>query len=56
MKLLEYQAKALMEKFGVPTMKGAVVSVPEEAAAKIADAGLTYPVVVKAQEIGRAHV
>jgi succinyl-CoA synthetase beta subunit len=49
MKLLEYQAKALMEKCGIPTMKGAVVSRAEEAADKIAAAGLQYPVVVKAQ-------
>jgi len=49
MKLLEYQAKALMEQFGIPTMKGAVVDEKGQAVARIKEAGLSYPVVIKAQ-------
>jgi succinyl-CoA synthetase beta subunit len=49
MKLLEYQAKAVMEQFGIPTMKGAVVEEKGRAAAKIKEAALSYPVVIKAQ-------
>ena len=49
MKLLEYQAKAVFEKFGVPTMRGCVVDDASRAEAEIAAAGLSYPVVVKAQ-------
>jgi succinyl-CoA synthetase beta subunit len=49
MKLLEYQAKAVMEQFGIPTMKGAVVEETGKTAAKIREAGLSYPVVIKAQ-------
>jgi succinyl-CoA synthetase beta subunit len=49
MKLLEYQAKAVMEKFGIPTMRGAVIEEKGQAAAKIKEAGLSCPVVIKAQ-------
>jgi succinyl-CoA synthetase beta subunit len=49
MKLLEYQAKALMEKFGIQTMKGAVIEEAGCAARAVKEAGLSYPVVIKAQ-------
>ena len=49
MKLLEYQAKQLFEKYGLAVQKGCVVgdlaSLPETVKA----AGLAYPVVIKAQ-------
>lgn len=49
MKLLEYQAKELFDRFGIAVKKGVVVddlaTIPE----KIHAAGLTYPVVIKAQ-------
>ncbi len=49
MKLLEYQAKEIMEKFGVPTMKGIVIDELEGIPEKIETACLQYPVVIKAQ-------
>jgi succinyl-CoA synthetase beta subunit len=49
MKLLEYQAKALMEQFGIPVMKGLVIEKRGTAAGAIRKAGLSYPVVIKAQ-------
>jgi succinyl-CoA synthetase beta subunit len=49
MKLLEYQAKAVMEQFGIPTMKAAVTDGAERVGDKIREAGLAYPVVIKAQ-------
>jgi len=49
MKLLEYQAKAVFDAYGIPTMKGIVLDNQEDVAAKIAAAGLNYPVVLKAQ-------
>jgi succinyl-CoA synthetase beta subunit len=49
MKLLEYQAKAVMEKFGIQTMKGAVIEEAGCAARAVKKAGLSYPVVIKAQ-------
>jgi succinyl-CoA synthetase beta subunit len=49
MKLLEYQAKALMDQFGVPTMKGIVVAKTGAVVEEIQQAGLHYPVVIKAQ-------
>jgi succinyl-CoA synthetase beta subunit len=49
MKLLEYQAKTVMERFGVPIMRGVVIDDPETAAETIRKANLTYPVVIKAQ-------
>jgi succinyl-CoA synthetase beta subunit len=49
MKLLEYQAKAVMKQFGIPIMKGVVIEDALNIAEKIRAADLTYPVVVKAQ-------
>ncbi|MDR2246685.1 MAG: acetate--CoA ligase family protein [Treponema sp.] len=49
MKLLEYQAKTLLERVGIPTMKGVVVGESGGIADTIRKAGLSYPVVVKAQ-------
>lgn len=49
MKLLEYQAKELFERFGIPTMTGAVLDSTQDVAQKIEGAGLEYPVVLKAQ-------
>ena len=49
MKLLEYKAKELFDKYSVPTMNGCVIDAPENMAAEIEKAGLSYPVVVKAQ-------
>ena len=48
MKLLEYKAKELFERCGIPTMRG-VVDDPETIGSAIERAGLQYPVVVKAQ-------
>ncbi len=49
MKLLEYQAQGIFEKFDIPTMRGVVIDSGEGIAEKIAEAELSYPVVVKAQ-------
>lgn len=49
MKLLEYKAKELFDKYSVPTMNGCVIDATENMAAEIEKAGLSYPVVVKAQ-------
>ncbi|MDR0656092.1 MAG: aldehyde dehydrogenase family protein, partial [Treponema sp.] len=49
MKLLEYQAKDIIDKFGIQTMKGTVIEKAETAAAAIKDAKLLYPLVIKAQ-------
>ena len=49
MKLLEYKAKELFDKYGLPTMPGIVVNSKENVAEKIAQGGLSYPVVLKAQ-------
>jgi succinyl-CoA synthetase beta subunit len=49
MKLLEYKAKELFDRYGLPTMKGTVIDTKDGVAEKIAGAGLTYPVVLKAQ-------
>ena len=49
MKLLEYQAKELFDKYGLRTQKGTVLSEKAGAAEKVAAAGLAYPVVLKAQ-------
>ena len=49
MKLLEYKAKELFDKYGVPTMNGCVIDSSENMEEEIAKAGLSYPVVVKAQ-------
>ena len=53
MKLLEYQAKAVFERYGIPVQKGVVIDAREGAEAKIRAADLRFPVVIKAQvEIG----
>jgi succinyl-CoA synthetase beta subunit len=49
MKLLEYQAKAVFEKYGIPIQKGIVVDTVERADEKIRAADLRFPVVIKAQ-------
>lgn len=49
MKLLEYKAKELFDKYGVPTMNGCVIDSSEHMEEEIEKAGLNYPVVVKAQ-------
>ncbi len=49
MKLLEYKAKELFEKYGIRTMRGCVVDSAEGMEKVIADANLSYPVVIKAQ-------
>jgi succinyl-CoA synthetase beta subunit len=49
MKLLEYQAKAVFEKYGIPIQKGIVVDAAEGADEKIRAADLRFPVVIKAQ-------
>ncbi|MDR1143828.1 MAG: ADP-forming succinate--CoA ligase subunit beta [Spirochaetaceae bacterium] len=47
MKLLEYQAKALFEKYGMAVQKGVVIDAPGDE--KIRAADLRFPVVIKAQ-------
>lgn len=47
MKIHEYQAKQILEQYGVPVPDGQVASTPEEAC-RITEM-MTYPVVVKAQ-------
>lgn len=47
MDLYEHQAKELFDRYGVPTLRGTVVTTPEEAAA--AAESMDLPVVVKAQ-------
>ena len=49
MKLLEYQAKELFDRYGIVTPKGIVLSGKEGAAEAAEAAGLSYPLVVKAQ-------
>lgn len=49
MKLLEYKAKEIFDKYNVPTMNGCVIDSSEHMEESIEKAGLTYPVVVKAQ-------
>lgn len=49
MKLLEYQAKAIFDRYGVPTMNGCVLDDVATMEEKITAAGLAYPVVIKAQ-------
>lgn len=49
MKLLEYKAKELFDKYDIPTMNGCVIDSAERMVAEIEQAGLVYPVVVKAQ-------
>jgi len=47
MKLHEYQAKALLSRYGIPVPKGGVASSPDEAEARAAETGL--PAILKAQ-------
>jgi len=49
MKLPEYKAKEVLEKYGIPTMNGIVIDNSEGITEKIARGNLAYPVVVKAQ-------
>ncbi len=49
MKLLEYKAKELFDKYAVPTMHGCVIDSSVDMDTEIQKAGLSYPVVVKAQ-------
>jgi succinyl-CoA synthetase beta subunit len=49
MKLLEYQAKALMGKYAIPIQKGLVIDSREGTEEKLRAAGLGFPVVIKAQ-------
>jgi succinyl-CoA synthetase beta subunit len=49
MKLLEYQAKSLMEQFGIPVKPRIVIDDTRDIAGKLREAGLSYPVVIKAQ-------
>ena len=47
MKIHEFQAKAILAKYGIPVPRGGTATTPDEAAKAAAD--LSYPVVVKAQ-------
>lgn len=49
MKLPEYKAKELFEKYGLPIMNGIVINSFEDIEKKLSDAELKFPVVVKAQ-------
>jgi succinyl-CoA synthetase beta subunit len=49
MKLLEYQARTLMEKFGIPVKRHIVIDEIPGVAEKIQNAGLSFPLVIKAQ-------
>jgi succinyl-CoA synthetase beta subunit len=49
MKLLEYQARTLMEKFGIPVKRHLVIDGIPGIAERIRNAGLVYPLVIKAQ-------
>lgn len=49
MKLLEYKAQELFAKYEIPTMKGIVINDTHYVGGKICTAGLSYPVVIKAQ-------
>lgn len=49
MDLMEYKAKELFYKYGLPTAVGAVADSVEELAKKCAEVNIEYPVVVKAQ-------
>ncbi len=49
MKLLEYQAKELFARYGLPVQRGVVLSERGGTATAIKAAGLRYPVVLKAQ-------
>ena len=49
MKLLEYQAKELFADYGIAIKKSVVIDTAEGTAGKIEEAGLAFPVVLKAQ-------
>jgi succinyl-CoA synthetase beta subunit len=49
LRLPEYKVKELFDKYGVPTMRGCVVDGARDIAGTIQAAGLSYPVVIKAQ-------
>ncbi len=49
MKLMEYQAQQLFEKFGVPVKAGCVIDNTESIAPAMEEKNMRYPVVVKAQ-------
>ena len=49
MKLLEYQAKHLFDKYGLPVMKGCVIDNVDNIEAAMAEENISYPVVVKVQ-------
>ncbi len=49
MKLLEYKAQELFAKFGIPVKKGVVIDDARDVKGQIKSAGLSYPVVIKAQ-------
>lgn len=49
MKLLEYKAKELFERVGMPTAKGAVLSDANELESLVEEHGLCFPLVIKAQ-------
>ena len=49
MKLLEYQAREIFQKFDIPVKNGLVIDSLEGIPEKIAAANLTYPVVIKVQ-------
>ena len=47
MDLMEYKARELYERYGIPAMQGVVVNDPEDLESKVS--GFRFPVVVKAQ-------
>ena len=49
MKLLEYQAKELFNKYGLRVQKSIILTDAGEAEKQVESAGLTYPLVIKAQ-------
>ena len=49
MKLLEYKAQELFAKFDIPVKKGVVIDDAQDVKGQIKSAGLSYPVVIKAQ-------
>ncbi|MGB4610241.1 MAG: ADP-forming succinate--CoA ligase subunit beta [Saccharofermentanales bacterium] len=49
MDILEYQARDLFNKYGIPTMKACVIKQQDEVSDKIKEANLCYPLVAKVQ-------
>ena len=49
MKLLEYQAMSIFDKYDIPIQKYTVIDTKESAAEKIVSENLSFPVVIKAQ-------